>query len=105
MNEGCNRRFTSVKFHTIISAPFLDSNTLHYITFSVSKVSQNDCRMRSMSYIYKNMCIEQLKFSHKKTQENTVVTRKAIQKYIHMLYILIPATYAIYTTFRRMSYF
>jgi hypothetical protein len=29
---------------------------------------------------YKNICTVQLKFSHKKIQENTVVTHKAIQK-------------------------
>jgi hypothetical protein len=33
---------------------------------------------------YRNILTVQLKFSHKKTQENTVVTHKDIQKYIHM---------------------
>jgi hypothetical protein len=33
-----------------------------------------------MSYKYGNKCAVQLKFLHKKTQENTVVTYEAIQK-------------------------
>jgi hypothetical protein len=31
-----------------------------------------------MSYKYKNICTIEMKFLHKKTQENTVVTYKAI---------------------------
>jgi hypothetical protein len=50
------------------------------------------------------MCIVQLKFSHKKTQENTVATHKAIQKYIH-IYTSILSTKSIYTTFKWMSHF
>jgi hypothetical protein len=57
-----------------------------------------------MSYKYKNICTAQLKFSLKKTQENTVVTHEAIQKYIH-IYIPILSTYAIYMTFKWMCYF
>jgi hypothetical protein len=38
------------------------------------------------------------------TQENTVVTHEAIQKYIH-IYTSILSTYAIYTTFKWMSHF
>jgi hypothetical protein len=57
-----------------------------------------------MSHKNKNMCTVQLKFSHKKTQENTVVTHKAIQKYIH-IYTPILLTYAIYTIFKWMSHF
>jgi hypothetical protein len=64
------------------------SFTLHFIAFPRSKVSQNDCRMWNMSYKYKNNCTVQLKFSHKKTQENTMVTDEAIQKYINTQLIL-----------------
>jgi hypothetical protein len=53
-----------------------------------------------MSYKYKNMCTVQLKFS----QENTVVTHEAIQKYIH-IYTSILSTYDIYTMFKWMTYF
>jgi hypothetical protein len=60
---------------------------------------------RNMAYTYKNMCTLQLKFSHKKTQENTGVTHKAIQKHIHILYATILATYAIYITLKLMSLF
>jgi hypothetical protein len=56
---------------------------LHYIAFHGFRVSQNDCRMWNVSYKYKNICTVQLKFSHKKTQENTVVTYEAIKRYIH----------------------
>jgi hypothetical protein len=57
-----------------------------------------------MSCKNKNKCMVQLRFSHKKTQENTVVTHKAIQKYIH-IYTSILSTYAICTTFKWMSHF
>jgi hypothetical protein len=57
---------------------------LHYTVFPGSKASQNDCRIWNMSYKYKTICTMQLKFSHKKTQGNRVVTHKAIQKYIHI---------------------
>jgi hypothetical protein len=78
--------------------------TLHYIAFPGSIVSQNDCRMWNMLYKYKNICTVQPKFSHKKIQENTMVTHEAIQKYIH-IYTLILSTYAINTTFKWMSHF
>jgi hypothetical protein len=52
---------------------------------------------------YINTKIE-LNFSHKKTQENTVATHEAIQKYIH-IYTSNLLTYAIYTTFKWMSHF
>jgi hypothetical protein len=55
----------------------------HYITFPGSRVSQNDCRMWNTSSKYKNVCAEHMKFSHKKIKENSVVTHKAIQKYVH----------------------
>jgi hypothetical protein len=57
-----------------------------------------------LCHVNTQTCVEQLKFSHKKTQENTVVTHKAIQKYIH-IYASILSTYAIYTTFKWMSHF
>jgi hypothetical protein len=72
--------------------------------FPGSKVSQNDCRMWNMSYKYKTICTVQLQFSHKKTQENTVVTHEAIQKYIH-IYTSILSNYAICTTFKWLSHF
>jgi hypothetical protein len=37
-----------------------------------------------MSFKYKQICTVQLKFSQKKAQENTEVTCKAVQKYIHI---------------------
>jgi hypothetical protein len=60
--------------------------------------------MCNMSYKYKNMCAEQLKFSHKKPHENTVITHEAIQKYIH-IYTSLLLTYANYTTFKWMNHF
>jgi hypothetical protein len=59
---------------------------LYYTAFPGFKDSQNDCRMWNMSYKYRTVCTAQLKFSHKKTQENTVVIYKAIQKYIHIIH-------------------
>jgi hypothetical protein len=78
--------------------------TLHYIAFPESKVSQNDCRMRNMSYKYRNICTVQLKLSHKKPQENTVVTHEAVETYIQV-YTSILLTYAISTTFKWVSQF
>jgi hypothetical protein len=57
--------------------------TVHYIASPGSKVSRNDCRLWNMSYEYKSICTVQLKFSHKKTQENIVVTNEPTQKYIN----------------------
>jgi hypothetical protein len=57
-----------------------------------------------MSYKYKNICTERFKFSHKKTQENTVATHEGIQKYIH-IYTSVLSTYAIYTAFKWISHF
>jgi hypothetical protein len=57
-----------------------------------------------MSYKYKNIYTVQLKFPHKKTQQNTVVAHEAVQKYIH-IYTSILSSYAIYTTFKWMSQF
>jgi hypothetical protein len=60
---------------------------LHCIAFPGSRVSQNDCRMWNMPYKYKNIGTVQLKFSHTKKQENTVVTHMRLFKntstYIH----------------------
>jgi hypothetical protein len=52
-----------------------------------------------MPYKYKNICTVQLKFSHKKAQENIVVTHEVIQKYVH-IYTSVLSTYAVYTTFK-----
>jgi Sec-independent protein secretion pathway component TatC len=41
-----------------------------------------------MSYKYKNICTVQLKFSHKTTKENKVVTLEATEKYTHTHYRL-----------------
>jgi hypothetical protein len=60
--------------------------------------------MWNMSYKYKNICTVQLKFSHKKILENTVVKHEAIQKYIP-IYTSIMSTYAIHTTFKWMNHF
>jgi hypothetical protein len=76
--------------------------TLHCIAFPWFIVSQNHSRMWNMSYKWKTICTVQLKFTQKKTQENTVVTHEAIQKYIH-IYTSILSTYAIYTTITRES--
>jgi hypothetical protein len=57
---------------------------LRCIPFPGFKVNHNDCRIWNVSYKYKNLLTVQLKFSHKKTQENKVVTHKDIQKYIHI---------------------
>jgi hypothetical protein len=43
-----------------------------------------------MSYKYKSMSIVQLKFSHKKTQENAVVTHEVLKKYIHIYSSTLP---------------
>jgi hypothetical protein len=58
-----------------------------------------------MSYKHKDTCAVQLKFSHKMTKENTVVTLEAIEKYIHIYTPVLLSTYAIYTTFKWMSHF
>jgi hypothetical protein len=48
--------------------------TIHYIAFPGYKVSENDCRIWNMSYKYKNM----YSITEVFTQENTVITQKAI---------------------------
>jgi hypothetical protein len=53
---------------------------VYYIAFLGSKVSQNDCTMWNMPYKYKNVYYMSEVF----TQENTVVTHEAIQKYIQI---------------------
>jgi hypothetical protein len=48
--------------------------TLHCIAFPGFTVTQNDYRMWNMLYKYKNICTVQLKFLHKKIQENSGYT-------------------------------
>jgi hypothetical protein len=57
---------------------------LYYIEFSAPKLVKMTVGC-GICHTNTKMSIVQLKFSHKKTSENTVVTREAIKKYIHIV--------------------